>query len=308
MEWTALSCVVFAIFLSIKAEPVVSSAQYENTLVKERVNEMYSNLKELLKEGDSHLKKLIEEGLEHVKEQRKDGDERLKEELDEDVEWLKERQDKRRRQTEDELADVEAKTNKEITELTEAFEDLQNRGSGKQWQQPNCANTEDLMQQMSDFRSELNSTTQRLYAAEEEIRSLSAHAAPKQTPSFRAELAGPDDVTANTAIPFKLVFAVGEGDYNETTGVYTVAVPGVYSVGFQLYPKVSNDFHIDLFKNGERRIRSRCFNKPDHVISCAVSTLLRFQKGDRVWVQAGHGPFWEKHHSYFFGALISPDP
>ncbi|XP_076455215.1 uncharacterized protein LOC143289888 [Babylonia areolata] len=427
MEWTAVSCVVFAIFLSIKAEPVVSSAQEDkslspdpaalynsaepdnqplrdfaeqNTLVKERVNEMYSDLEERFKNGDSHLKKLIEEGLEHVKEQRKDGDERLKEELDEDVEWLKARQDKRRRQTEDELAEGE----EGLIELKEAFGKLED--NVKQWTQLNQVMTEDMRQQMSDFQAELNGTSQqmsdfqselngnkqqmsdfqselngnkqqmsdfqtelngtsqqmsdfqselngnkqqmsdfkselngnkqqmsdfqsklnsinqqmsdfqtdlnntmkKLLSAEQAIISLNARVAPKQTPSFRSVLADPDKVTANTPIPFRLDFAVGEGDYNQTTGVYTVTVPGVYSFVFHLYPKRATRSHIALYVNSSVSILSRCHSS-EYSTHCTASTLLRVQKGDRVWVQTGYGgAYWSVYHSYFFGALVSPDP
>ncbi|XP_076454533.1 uncharacterized protein LOC143289449 [Babylonia areolata] len=163
MEWSALSCLLFAIFLSVEAQSAVSLPQ--------RVKKKFSDLKELLQEGDSQLKERIEEGLEHVKEQRKEGDRRLKEELDEDVEWLKERQDKRQRQTEDEVAEGEAKMNKEITELKEEFGKL--RDSIKQWTQPSSA-VDDLRQQMSDFQAELKSTKQQLQTVQEEIRFLKA--------------------------------------------------------------------------------------------------------------------------------------
>ncbi|XP_076454793.1 complement C1q subcomponent subunit C-like [Babylonia areolata] len=132
--------------------------------------------------------------------------------------------------------------------------------------------------------------------------------APKQTASFRTELAVLDEVTARTPIPFKLDFAVGEGDYNQTTGVYTVAVPGVYSFGFQLYPKRSTSYHITLFVNSSKIILSRCHSN-EYSTSCAASTLLRVQKGDRVWVEASYGrAYGSGYGSYFFGALVSPDP
>ncbi|XP_076455277.1 uncharacterized protein LOC143289919 isoform X1 [Babylonia areolata] len=188
MEWTALSCVVFAIFLSIKAEPVVSSPPEDRSLspdtsalYDERVKKMFSDLKELFQEGDSHLKERIEEGLEHVKEQRKDGDERLKEELDEDVDWLKERQDKRQRQTEDELAEGEEKTNRELTELKEAFGKLQD--NVKQWTQPNSVMTEDLKQQTSILQAELNSTKKQMSVLQSELNSNN-----QQTSVLQAQL------------------------------------------------------------------------------------------------------------------------
>ncbi|XP_076455284.1 uncharacterized protein LOC143289924 isoform X2 [Babylonia areolata] len=188
MEWTALSCVVFAIFLSIKAEPVVSSPPEDRSLspdtsalYDERVKKMFSDLKELFQEGDSHLKERIEEGLEHVKEQRKDGDERLKEELDEDVDWLKERQDKRQRQTEDELAEGEEKTNRELTELKEAFGKLQD--NVKQWTQLNGVMTEDLKQQMSVLQSELNSTKKQMSVLQSHLNENN-----QQMSDFQSEL------------------------------------------------------------------------------------------------------------------------
>ncbi|XP_076454672.1 uncharacterized protein LOC143289550 [Babylonia areolata] len=184
MEWTALSCVVFVIFLSIKAEPVVSSPPEDRSLspdtsalYDERVKKMFSDLKEMFQEGDSHLKEQIEEGLEHVKEQRKDGDERLKEVLDEDIDWLKERQDKRQRQTEDELAEGEVKTNRELTELKEAFGKLQDNVM-QLTQMNGRLMTEDLKQQvsgnshqMSDLQAELNSTRKLLQKNQEELQS-----------------------------------------------------------------------------------------------------------------------------------------
>ncbi|XP_076454983.1 uncharacterized protein LOC143289765 isoform X2 [Babylonia areolata] len=190
MEWTALSCVVLAIFLSIEAESAVSSPPEDRSLspdpsalYDERVTKLFSDLKELLKQGDSHLKERIEEGLEHVKEQRKEGDERLKEELDEDVEWLKERQDKRQRQTEDELAEGEAVTNKEITELKEEFGKL--RDSIKQWTQLNSVMTEDLKQQLSVFQAELNSTKKQLFVFQSELNGNN-----QKMSDFQAELNG----------------------------------------------------------------------------------------------------------------------
>ncbi|XP_076455193.1 uncharacterized protein LOC143289873 [Babylonia areolata] len=201
MAWTALSCVVFVIFLSFKAEPVVSSPQenkslspdpaalYNNgqsvregallrlqdymkqgdTIIKERVNDLYSNLKEQLKEGDKLLKERIEEGLTHEKGERKEGDERLKEELDEDVDWLKAKVDKERRRVEDELAEGEEKTNKETADLKEAFEKL--RDYVKRCTQPISAMNEDLKRQMSDFQAELNSTKHQLQTTEEKLQS-----------------------------------------------------------------------------------------------------------------------------------------
>ncbi|XP_076455386.1 uncharacterized protein LOC143289981 [Babylonia areolata] len=221
MERTVLWCILFAIFLSLGAEPVVSSPQEDNpptpapaalysygkpdiqllrdsvehgdSLVKERVKQLYDNLKEQLKEGDSHLKERIVEGLAYVKEERKEGDERLKEELDEDVAWLKERLARGRRQMEEELAEGEEKMNEEITELKKAFEKL--RDSVKQWTQ--SAAIEELKQRVSNVQAELSSTQhqlqtnqqqmgttekelhttrQQMQTADEQIRSLKASA------------------------------------------------------------------------------------------------------------------------------------
>ncbi|XP_076454522.1 uncharacterized protein LOC143289442 [Babylonia areolata] len=355
MEWTAVSCVMLAIFLSTEAESAVSSPPEDRSLspdpsalYDERVTKLFSDLKELLKQGDSHLKERIEEGLEHVKEQRKEGDRRLKEELDEDVEWLKERQDKRQRQTEDELAEGEAKMNKEMTELKESVEKL--RDSVKQWTQPDSLMTKDLKQQlmsdfrseldstnqqmsdfrsqlnstnqqmsdfrsqlnstnqqMPDFRSELDSTKQQLHVAVEMIRSLNASLVARQA-AFRAVLKDPQ-VTAHAPIPFGQDFVAGEGDYDPESGVYTVAIPGVYSLGFQLFPKVLTSFIIDLYINGSIMIRSRCYGSEGYETSCGASSVFRLQRGDRVWVQTQYGgEYWAEHHSYFFGALLSPDP
>ncbi|XP_076448779.1 uncharacterized protein LOC143285407 [Babylonia areolata] len=208
MKWTALSCVAFAIFLGIQAEPAVSSpkdsggkalppdssatlynsggivregallllrnyVKHEDTVVKEQVKDVQSNLKEQLREGDKLLKDRIEEGLAHEKEGRQVGDDRLNEELDEDVAWLKAKMAKGRRQMEDELAEEEEQTNKEITELKEAFEKLL-RDSAKQWAQP--AMMEDLKQMVYDIQAELNSTQHQLQTAQrthrEELQSL----------------------------------------------------------------------------------------------------------------------------------------
>ncbi|XP_076470598.1 uncharacterized protein LOC143300654 [Babylonia areolata] len=193
MEWTVLSCVVLAIAISIETRPVVSSPQEDDkalppdpcvvsnndrtaaallqlqdyvkhgdAVVKERVNDLYSNLKEQLKEGDKLLKDRMEEGLTHEKEERKEGDERLKEELQEDVAWLKEKQTKEQRRLEEELAEGEAKMNEEIAELKEAFKKLRN--SVQQCTQP--AVTEDMKQQISDIQAELNCTQNQLQTAQ----------------------------------------------------------------------------------------------------------------------------------------------
>ncbi|XP_076453220.1 uncharacterized protein LOC143288522 [Babylonia areolata] len=205
MAWKVLSCGVFAIFLSIvvEAEPVVSSPQEDkaqlspdprpvlyntigqtsregtllqlrdyvkqgDAIVKERVNDMYSNLNEQLKQGDKLLKERIEEGLTHEKEERKEGDDRLKEELDEDVDWLKAKLAKGRRRVEMELAEGEARTNEEIAELREAFERLPD--SVKQGTLPDGAVMEDLKQQMSDFRAELNTTQNQLQTTQDQLQ------------------------------------------------------------------------------------------------------------------------------------------
>ncbi|XP_076454584.1 uncharacterized protein LOC143289485 [Babylonia areolata] len=131
------------------------------TLVKKRVKQLYNNLKEQLQEGDSHL----QEGLTHEKDARKEGDDRLEEELDEDVTWLKGKLAKERRRVEDELTEGEATTNKEITELKEAFEKLQD--SVKQWTQ--SAVMEDL-KQMPDFQAELNSTQHQLQTNQHQLQ------------------------------------------------------------------------------------------------------------------------------------------
>ncbi|XP_076472779.1 uncharacterized protein LOC143302118 [Babylonia areolata] len=407
MGWSVLSCVVFAIFLSIKAEPVVSSppedkslspdppalynsghkpdnhhplrdfVERKSALVEERVNGAYSDLKEMLKEGDSRLKERIDEGLQHAKEERKEGDERLKEELDEDVDWLKARMDKRQRQTEDEVAEGEAETSKEITELKKAVGKL--RDNVEQWTQLDRPMMKDLKQQqqifdfrselnstnqqmsdfrselnsnnqqmsdfrseldstnqqmsdfrseldsnnqqmsdfrseldsnnqqMSDFQQELNSTKQQIYAATEMMRSLNVSVAAKQA-SFRAVLENPQ-VAANAPIPFGLDFVVGDGDYDLGTGVYTAAIPGVYSLGFQLFPQSPANYHVDMFITGTIAIRSRSHNSANYRTSCGASSVFRLRRGDRVWVQTQHtGAYWPGYHSYFFGALLSPEP
>ncbi|XP_076435534.1 uncharacterized protein LOC143275329 isoform X8 [Babylonia areolata] len=218
MEWTVVSCVVFATVLIIKAEPVDRSPQEENplspdptalhdtsstdrertllllqdyvkqgdTVVKEQVKDLLSNLKEQLKEGDKLLKERIGEGLTHEEEERKEWDERLKEELDEDVDWLNERLAKGRRQVDKELAEGEEKANDEITELKKAFGKL--RDSVSQWTQPALMeDVKDLKQQMSDFQEELNSTKHllqtaqgQLETAQQEVRSLKASAVDTQ--------------------------------------------------------------------------------------------------------------------------------
>ncbi|XP_076455373.1 uncharacterized protein LOC143289974 [Babylonia areolata] len=201
MEWTALSHVVLAIFLSIEAESAVSFPPEDRSLspdpsalYDERVMKLLSDLKELFQEGDSHLKERIEEGLGHVKEQRKEGDERLKEELDEDVEWLKERQDKRQRQTEDEVAEGEAVMNKEITELKEAFGKL--RDSVMHCTQLNSAMTKDLKQQMSDFQAELNSTQDQLQTTQDQLHTTQD--LKQQMSDFQAELNSTQDQLQTT--------------------------------------------------------------------------------------------------------------
>ncbi|XP_076461188.1 uncharacterized protein LOC143293809 [Babylonia areolata] len=192
MEWTVVSCVVFAIFLSTEAEPVVRSqdkplspdptALYNtakpdmqaalmllkdlvkdgNTRVKDQVEELFSSLKEQLKQGDALTKEQVLEGLAHVKEQRKDGDERLKEVLDEEVAWLKDRLARVQRHFTEELAAL----NEELAEQREANLKLRNSPSV----QPCDAVVEDLKQQMSDFQVELNSTQHKVRKTEQTLQ------------------------------------------------------------------------------------------------------------------------------------------
>ncbi|XP_076454957.1 uncharacterized protein LOC143289749 [Babylonia areolata] len=191
MEWTVVSCVVFAIFLSIRAEPVVTSSPQEDltpdpsalncsgqtvregaqlmlqcyvkhgdTFIMERAN---SNLREQLKEGDKLLKEQIEEGLTYEKEERKEGDRRLKEYLDEEVACLREKLARDRRYLRDELEDCERKTNEVEEELGKV------RDSVRQCTQLSSA-VDDLRQQMSDFQAELKSTQHQLQTTQSQLQ------------------------------------------------------------------------------------------------------------------------------------------
>ncbi|XP_076454535.1 uncharacterized protein LOC143289450 [Babylonia areolata] len=186
MEWTVVSCVLFAIFLSIKAEPVVTSSSPEDkSLPPALVNQALSvraeaQLTLMCSQGGAGKKKkkrpkamscklpgpLNAGDLTREKEEREEEDRKLKEELGEFKAWVTKELDKGQ-----EEPTGGALANKEITELKEAFGKLQD--SVKQAAQQSSA-VDDLKQQMSDFQAELKSTQQQLQTAPGQLSSPNA--------------------------------------------------------------------------------------------------------------------------------------
>ena len=125
--------------------------------------------------------------------------------------------------------------------------------------------------------------------------------------AFRATLQ--TDAPANAPVPFTLEYGIGSGSYDSHLGVYTVAIPGVYSFAFQMFAPDLASYIIDLFLNGNIYIRSRCYDSAAYTTSCYSSSFLHLRQGDTVWVQVDHaGAYYNGVHTFFTGALISPDP
>eukprot|EP00745_Piridium_sociabile_P034155 TRINITY_DN58705_c0_g1_i4.p1 TRINITY_DN58705_c0_g1~~TRINITY_DN58705_c0_g1_i4.p1 ORF type:complete len:167 (+),score=43.61 TRINITY_DN58705_c0_g1_i4:680-1180(+) len=166
MERTILLYVLLGIFLSITVEPVVSAPEenrpqhsegaafnfqnkpvregallqladyvkHGDTLLKQRLQDSYSDLKEQLKQGDELLKERILEGDAQIKEQLKDGDSRMKDELDEDVAWLNDKISKGQNRLKNDISELDVQVTEELLGEKEAFDKLKEQV--KAWSQP----------------------------------------------------------------------------------------------------------------------------------------------------------------------------
>lgn len=107
---------------------------------------------------------------------------------------------------------------------------------------------------------------------------------------------------AGQPIPFREVIYNGQDSYNTQTGVFTCNLTGVYEFEFHctIY---QNTGSVDLRRNGELVLHSFTTQQKGY-ITATGGTLIKLNKGDKVWLAANYGGTGLTADSYFSGHLL----
>ncbi|XP_064163926.1 eosinophil peroxidase-like [Anguilla rostrata] len=122
-----------------------------------------------------------------------------------------------------------------------------------------------------------------------------------QRSAFSVRL-GYNNPDPNQVIIFREVLYNGQKHYDNRTGYFTCAVPGVYQFDFfcTLYQNVGN---VDLCHNGRVVLHSLSTLQNGYVTSSG-GTMVELRRGDRVWLRANYGGNGMTADSYFSGHLL----
>ncbi|XP_073322530.1 eosinophil peroxidase-like [Pagrus major] len=108
---------------------------------------------------------------------------------------------------------------------------------------------------------------------------------------------------AGKPIPFRVVIYNEQNSYDIKTGVFTCQEPGVYEFNFNCAIN-DKDASVDLLRNGEVVVHSfTSIQKKGHV-TASGNTIVKLEKGDRVFLLAKQGANGVLSDSYFSGHLL----
>nr|XP_020510204.1 cerebellin-2-like [Labrus bergylta] len=152
----------------------------------------------------------------------------------------------------------------------------------------------------------------RLHAAEKEIDGLKRDSGAHRV-AFSASLSNFGEIykgpSTDKTLIFKRIFSnVGDG-YDESTGVFTAPVDGLYYFSFSTYGYNTHVMGAMLIKNGIRQISTYDFPSVDGSDSSSNSVVLQLAAGDKL-----HMELWDdggvfdnlNGHTTFSGFLVFP--
>ncbi|XP_054843704.1 protein HP-25 homolog 1-like [Eublepharis macularius] len=123
---------------------------------------------------------------------------------------------------------------------------------------------------------------------------------PQPKSAFAAKL-GKNYPEPGKPIAFHNITYNEQQHFDETSGVYTCQIPGIYFFGYNM--EAFRNSHIMLFKKGTV-VTESCQTSTDAYESLSGSTILTLEKGDQVWLEVKQDFNGVTHSSYFIGYLI----
>ncbi|XP_069577628.1 eosinophil peroxidase-like isoform X1 [Brachyistius frenatus] len=107
---------------------------------------------------------------------------------------------------------------------------------------------------------------------------------------------------AGSPIAFRSVIYNGQNSYDTKTGIFTCVYPGVYEFNFHCtIHKYTGS--VDLIRDGKMIVHSFT-TRQNGYISASGSTIIKLEKGSKVWLMANHGGNGIAKDSFFSGHLV----
>lgn len=103
-------------------------------------------------------------------------------------------------------------------------------------------------------------------------------------------------------IHFRQVIYNEQNHYNMQTGLFTCVIPGVYQFSF-LCTSFTGAGSVDLWRNKQLVLHGLKEYQGGHRLSSG-DTVLRLEKGDKVWLEASDGTSGLSTKSFFSGHLL----
>ncbi|KAJ7330163.1 hypothetical protein JRQ81_016337 [Phrynocephalus forsythii] len=123
---------------------------------------------------------------------------------------------------------------------------------------------------------------------------------PQQNSAFAANL-GKNFPTPNQPIVFHNIIYNEQQHLDTSTGIFNCQIPGVYFFGYNMEAHRNAD--VLLVKNGQQVIGTYQDNVSGYE-NMSGSTVLKLEKGDKVWLQVKEELNGVTHTSYFVGYLL----
>lgn len=123
---------------------------------------------------------------------------------------------------------------------------------------------------------------------------------PRQNSAFAAHL-GENYPVPDQPIVFQNIIYNDQQHFDAATGTFICQISGVYFFGYNM--EVYKNANVVLMKNGQAVIGS--YQLATNVYeNMSGSTVVRLEKGDKVWLQARQQHNGVTHTSYFVGYLL----
>lgn len=123
---------------------------------------------------------------------------------------------------------------------------------------------------------------------------------PQQNSAFAAHL-GENYPVPDQPIVFRNIIYNEQQHFDAATGTFICRIPGVYFFGYNM--EVYRNANVVLMKNGQQVIGS--YQLATNVYeNMSGSTVVKLEKGDKVWLQAKPQHNGVTHTSYFVGYLL----
>uniref|UniRef100_A0A3B5AF32 C1q domain-containing protein n=1 Tax=Stegastes partitus TaxID=144197 RepID=A0A3B5AF32_9TELE len=107
---------------------------------------------------------------------------------------------------------------------------------------------------------------------------------------------------AGKPIVFPVEIYNDQKSYNTKTGYFTCEQPGVYEFSFFCAIHIF-DAKVDLMRNNKRVLHSFT-TRQSNFLTASGATILKLEKGDRVWLVAQHDGNSILKDSYFSGHFL----